>query len=92
LTVVAAVELGPLGIRVNCVAPGSIEIERTREESPDYEKTWVPLTPARRIGKVEDVAKAVAFLASDEAQFITGQTLYVDGGMWSQVPWPYGER
>ncbi len=90
-TVVAAVELGRYGIRVNCVAPGCIEIERTRQESPNYEKTWGPLTPLRRTGRVEDVAKAVIFIASDESAFIAGQTLYVDGGLWSQVPWPYGE-
>ena len=91
LTRLAAVELGSLGIRVNCVAPGAIEIERTRQESPDYAGTWEPLTPLGRIGNTEDVSKAVVFLASDEAAFITGQILYVDGGLWSQGPWPYGE-
>jgi NAD(P)-dependent dehydrogenase (short-subunit alcohol dehydrogenase family) len=89
-TQVAAMELGPLRIRVNCVAPGTIEIERTRHESPDYANTWGLLTPLRRIGNVSDVADAVVFLASDKASFITGQTLYVDGGLWSQIPWPYG--
>ena len=89
LTVVAAVELGPLGIRVNCVAPGAIEIERTRKESPDYDGTWSPKTPLRRIGQVEDVASAVIYLAGDHASFVTGQTLYVDGGLFSQVPWQY---
>ncbi len=90
LTVVSAVELGRYGIRVNCVAPGCVEIERTREESPDYAGTWSPLTPLGRVGQVEDVADAVVFLAGDKAQFIAGQTLYVDGGLWSQIPWPYG--
>jgi len=89
LTKVAAVELGPLGIRVNCVAPGAVEIERTRLESPDYAGTWSPLTPLRRVGQVEDVADAVVYLASQRATFITGQTLYVDGGLWSQGPWAY---
>ena len=88
-TVVAAIELGRFGIRVNCVAPGCIEIERTRQESPDYAGTWGPLTPLGRIGHVEDVANAVTFLAGEQAEFITGQTLYVDGGLWSQAPWPY---
>lgn len=88
-TRVAAVELGPLKIRVNCVAPGCIEIERTKLESSDYADTWGALTPLRRVGQVKDVADAVVFLASDAASFITGQTLYVDGGMWLQVPWPY---
>lgn len=92
LTVVAAVELGPLGIRVNCVAPGCIEIERTRLEDPDYAGTWGSLTPLRRVGRVEDVAEAVVFLASDAGSFVTGQTLYVDGGLWSQIPWPYEKK
>ena len=91
-TVVAAVELGPLGIRVNCVAPGCIEIERTKAEDPDYAGTWGAMTPAGRIGQVSDVADAVAYLASEGASFITGQTLYVDGGLWSQVPWPYDRK
>jgi NAD(P)-dependent dehydrogenase (short-subunit alcohol dehydrogenase family) len=89
LTRVAAVELGPLGIRVNCVAPGCIEVERTRRENPDYAGTWSALTPLRRIGTVDDVAAVVLFLAGPGASFITGQTLYVDGGLWAQAPWPY---
>jgi NAD(P)-dependent dehydrogenase (short-subunit alcohol dehydrogenase family) len=89
LTRVAAVELGPHGIRVNCVAPGAIEIERTKLESPDYAGTWSPITPLRRVGAPSDVADVVVFLASPAARFITGQTLYVDGGLWSQAPWPY---
>ena len=88
-TQVTAVELGPEKIRVNCVAPGAIEIERTKEESDDYAGTWGPLTPMRRIGEPADVAKAVVFLASDDAEFITGQTLYVDGGLLTQAMWPY---
>lgn len=88
-TRVAAVELGPLGIRVNCVAPGTIEIERTKKEAGDYAATWAALTPLRRVGQVEDVAKAVVYIASDDANFITGQTVYVDGGLLTQIPWPY---
>jgi NAD(P)-dependent dehydrogenase (short-subunit alcohol dehydrogenase family) len=88
-TRVAAVELGPHGINVNCVAPGAIEIERTNAEAPDYAATWSPLTPMRRVGYPVDVARAVAFLVSAGADFITGQTLYVDGGVFSQGPWPY---
>jgi len=88
-TRVAAVELGYYGITVNCVAPGTIEIERTKAEAPDYAATWAPLTPLGRIGKASDVAAAVAFLASPQAEFITGQTLYVDGGLLTQIPWPY---
>lgn len=88
-TKVAAAELGPYGITVNCVAPGAIEIERTKAELPDYAGTWGPLTPMRRIGNPQDVATAVCFLAADDAEFITGQTLYVDGGLFTRGPWPY---
>jgi NAD(P)-dependent dehydrogenase (short-subunit alcohol dehydrogenase family) len=88
-TRVAAVELGRYGITVNCVAPGAIEIERTRAEAPDYATTWGGLTPLGRVGQVQDVAGAVVFLTSPAAQFITGQTLYVDGGLFVQGPWPY---
>jgi len=89
LTRVSAVELGPLGIRVNCVAPGAIEIERTKHEAPDYAGTWAPITPMRRVGNVADVAHVVVFLASEAAEFVTGQTVYVDGGLFTQGPWPY---
>jgi NAD(P)-dependent dehydrogenase (short-subunit alcohol dehydrogenase family) len=88
-TKVAAVELGPFGITVNCVAPGAIEIERTRHETTDYEGTWAPLTPLGRIGQTLDVAGAVVFFASDAADFVTGQTLWVDGGLFSRSAWPY---
>lgn len=89
LTRVSACELGQYGIRVNCVGPGAIEIERTKEESPNYAATWSAITPMARVGKVEDVAAAVVFLADDKAEFITGQTLYVDGGLWTKAQWPY---
>lgn len=89
LTKVSAVELGPHGIRVNCVAPGAIEIERTKLEAPDYAGTWSPITPLRRVGNVVDVANVVVFLASPAASFVTGQTIYVDGGLFTQGPWPY---
>lgn len=89
LTRVSACELGQYGIRVNCVAPGAIEIERTREESADYAGTWSPLTPMGRIGLPEDIARMVVHLADDAANFITGQTIYVDGGLWTKTHWPY---
>jgi 3-oxoacyl-[acyl-carrier protein] reductase len=88
-TKVSAVELGPSGIRVNCVAPGAIEIERTKLESPDYAGAWSRVTPLRRIGTPEDVGSAVAFLASDAASFISGQTIWVDGALFSQGVWAY---
>jgi NAD(P)-dependent dehydrogenase (short-subunit alcohol dehydrogenase family) len=85
----AAIELAKHGIRVNCVAPGAIEIERTQQEAPDYAGTWASLTPLGRVGNPLDVARAVAFLASESADFITGQTVFVDGGLFSHPIWPY---
>ena len=89
LTRVSAIELGPYGVRVNCVAPGCIATERSTREDPDFEGTWAPLTPLNAIGDPVDIADAVCFLASQAARFINGQTLYVDGALWSQVPWPF---
>jgi len=88
-TKVSALELGPHGIRVNCVAPGAIELERTKAESPDYAETWAKAAPLKRVGQPLDVAKVVMFLAGDQADFVTGQTIYVDGGVFSMPTWPY---
>jgi len=88
-TKVAAVELGKFGITVNCVAPGAIEVERTKEEAGDYAGTWSAVTPLGRVGTPEDVARAVLFFTSDLADFVTGQTLYVDGGLFAKPHWPY---
>ena len=90
-TRVVAVELGPSGIRVNCVAPGAIEVERTREESPNYAKDWGDAAPMRRVGTPLDVANAVLFLTSEKADFITGQTLFVDGGLFTKPNWVYND-
>ena len=88
-TKVAASELGPHGIRVNCIAPGAIETDRTKAEAPDYAATWSPVTPLRRIGTPQDLTGPLLFLISDAASFVTGQTIWVDGGVFSQAPWPY---
>ena len=88
-TKVAASELGPHGIRVNCIAPGAIETDRTKAEAPDYAATWTPVTPLRRIGVPQDLTGPLLFLISDAASFITGQTIWVDGGVFAQAPWPY---
>jgi NAD(P)-dependent dehydrogenase (short-subunit alcohol dehydrogenase family) len=88
-TKVSAVELGPNGIRVNCVAPGAIEHERTKVEAPDYAETWARITPLGRVGSTADVAQVVHYLVTDAASFVTGQTIYVDGGAFSMPNWPY---
>jgi NAD(P)-dependent dehydrogenase (short-subunit alcohol dehydrogenase family) len=89
LTRSAAIELGRYGIRVNCVAPGGIEIERTRREAPEYAKTWGNLAPLGRVGYPSDIYHAVAYMADTKASFVTGQTLWVDGGVFTQPNWPY---
>ena len=86
LTKVAALSLAPHQIRVNCVAPGAILVERTRHELPDYAGQFAKITPMGRIGMPDDVADAVVFLASDASRFITGQTIGVDGGLFTQPP------
>lgn len=85
----AAIELGPHGIRVNCIAPGAIATERTAAEAGDYGATWSRVTPLRRVGTPEDLVGPLVFLCSDAASFITGQTIWVDGGVFSQATWPY---
>ena len=88
-TKVAAVELGPHGIRVNCIAPGAIATDRTAAEAGDYAATWSAVTPLRRVGVPGDLTGPLLFLISDAAAFVTGQTLWVDGGAFSQANWPY---
>jgi NAD(P)-dependent dehydrogenase (short-subunit alcohol dehydrogenase family) len=91
-TKVSAVELGEYNIRVNCVAPGAVEIERTKLEAPDYAGMWSKYTPLARVGTPADIGKTVAFLASDDASFVTGQTIWVDGGLFAKPHWPYYDR
>jgi 3-oxoacyl-[acyl-carrier protein] reductase len=82
LTRQLAQELGPSGIRVNAIGPGSMLTEGT---APAYEGDRMAqraaLVPLRRIGTPEDIANAVSFLVSDQASYISGQVLYVDGGL-----------
>jgi 3-oxoacyl-[acyl-carrier protein] reductase len=79
-----AKEVGARNITVNAVAPGFVETDLTRNLPADLKEAATQMTPLGRWGTCEDVAYAVAFLASDEAAFITGQTLSVDGGMVMQ--------
>jgi NAD(P)-dependent dehydrogenase (short-subunit alcohol dehydrogenase family) len=88
-----ATDFGPSGIRVNAVAPGLIETPLTAERIQT--ETWrrqimIEQCPLQRVGKPEDVARAVRFLASDESSFITGQILAVDGG-WAIGRFPRPE-
>lgn len=81
MTKSAARELGKKNITANCIAPGFIMTEMTEVLAQAVKDAAKQIIPVKRFGMVEDVAKAVAFLASDEAGYITGQVLCVDGGM-----------
>lgn len=81
-------ELAPMGIRINAIAPGATLTERTTSD-PDYAKTWSKLTPLGRPASTVDIAEAAAFLLSESARHITGQTLIIDGGWTSISPSPY---
>ncbi|UDF33043.1 UNVERIFIED_ORG: SDR family oxidoreductase (plasmid) [Roseateles sp. XES5] len=82
-TRVLAQEVGVDGITANCVCPGIIltDMGRVNLDDPEIRKSWQDKTAMRRIGDPEDVVGAVAFFASDDAAFVTGQTLNVDGGI-----------
>jgi NAD(P)-dependent dehydrogenase (short-subunit alcohol dehydrogenase family) len=85
-----AIEWGPMGTTVNAVGPGVIQTALTQayiDENPVRAQAAVDNTPLRRLGTPEDVADVVAFLASDAARFITGQTIYVDGGITAGSSW-----
>ena len=81
MTKSVAREFASRGITANCIAPGYIETEMTNKLKDEVKSSLNEQIPLGRIGNVEDIAYAVAFLASDEACYITGQTLAVDGGM-----------
>jgi 3-oxoacyl-[acyl-carrier protein] reductase len=87
LTRTLGIELGPFGINANAVAPGFIASEmtdataaRVKMSVEDFRAAAAEANPVKRVGFPEDIAAAAAFLCSDEASYITGQTLYVDGG------------
>ncbi|GAC1505449.1 MAG: SDR family oxidoreductase [Candidatus Dormibacteraceae bacterium] len=85
-----AVEWGPLGVNVNAVGPGVIEtplIKAYMEQFPERVEAAIAHTPLRRIGTPEDVADVVLFLASHASRFMTGQTVYVDGGVTAGSEW-----
>jgi 3-oxoacyl-[acyl-carrier protein] reductase len=77
-----AQEVGSRGITVNCVAPGFIDTDMTRELAEEQRNRLLQQIPLGRLGHVEDIAAAVAFLASPIAGYISGETLHVNGGMY----------
>ncbi len=81
LTMSVAKELGSRGITCNAVAPGFIETDMTESLPPDMREAVIKTAPAGRLGLPADIAPAVLFLASEEAAYITGQTITVDGGL-----------
>ena len=77
-----AQEVASRNITVNVVAPGLIETDMTRAITEDAREEWAARIPLKRLGTPDDIAAAVCFLASDEASYITGQVLAVNGGMY----------
>ena len=83
-----ALDFGPIGVRVNCICPGHIVTERQAErweENPSLLRFFDQHYPLRHTGVPDDIANAVRFLCSDEASFVTGHTMVVDGGMTIQL-------
>jgi 3-oxoacyl-[acyl-carrier protein] reductase len=88
----AAVDLAPFRIRVNAVAPGVVHTEGSTLQSPEERARRALPIPLGRLGQPADVASAVAFLASDEAEYVTGQVLSVDGGISAQGRPPFADH
>ncbi|HWA84119.1 MAG TPA: 3-oxoacyl-[acyl-carrier-protein] reductase [Fimbriimonadaceae bacterium] len=82
LTLAVAKELGSRNITCNAVAPGFIETDMTENLPPDFKEQAIKQAPAGRLGTPADIAPAILFLASEEAGYITGQTLTIDGGLF----------
>jgi 3-oxoacyl-[acyl-carrier protein] reductase len=76
----AAIELAPRGITVNAVLPGNVATEGLADLGPAYRATMEASIPMKRLGEVDDIGYAALFFASDEAAYVTGQALVVDGG------------
>lgn len=83
LTRAVAAELGPFGVTATCVQPGAIDTPMTAPafaQMPEYRTFWEGKAPLRRLGRPEDIADVIAFLCSDDARFVSGHGLWVDGG------------
>ena len=76
-----AKEIGPRGIRANCIAPGFIDTDMTRQLSDEVREQWVKTIPLRRAGTTDDVANVAVFLASDLSSYVSGQVIHCCGGM-----------
>jgi NAD(P)-dependent dehydrogenase (short-subunit alcohol dehydrogenase family) len=88
-----AVELAPQGIRVNGISPGAVEVENHHKIFPDHDPAaFGRMIPCGFLGQPADIAKAAVFLASDAARYIVGQTLIIDGGTTSWMPFGDGFR
>ena len=85
LTRSLAIELAPHGIRVNCVAPGAIEVERYADMGHYDPQRWGRAIPLGRVGTPADIAPACLFLCSPWAAYVSGQVLYIDGGLTSKM-------
>jgi 3-oxoacyl-[acyl-carrier protein] reductase len=88
----AALDLAPFGIRVNAIGPGAIHTEFFDDAGAEGQRQRARPVPLERVGQVQDIAASAAFLASDDASYITGQVLYVDGGMHAQLRPPELDR
>ena len=84
MTRALGVEIAATGIRVNAVAPGWTPVIETKEDE-DYVRDMAPFVPMNKAGRPQDIGALVAFLASDDATYITGQVIYVDGGLATQL-------
>ena len=81
MTQTLAKELAPYGIRVNAIAPGFIETEMLDQIPEEKKKEYLDAIPMHKLGNAMDVANLVVMLASDEASYLTGQTIILDGGL-----------
>lgn len=86
-----AIELAPKGVRVNAIAPGAVEVQAHHEIFPDYDAAgFGRMIPSGFVGQPSDIGKVAVFLACDDARYIVGQTLVVDGGTTSWMPFGDG--